>query len=96
MGTCKNCFWRDEIPCGCVNDSCNMIVVFVGDHNQVCASECLLYALIAILMDRNGGVGLNLTVHPCIHHYPSVGVSDLEDSISTLNDLVPRTCYGSA
>jgi hypothetical protein len=73
-----------------------MIVVFMGDHNQVCASECLLYALIAVLMDRNGGVGLDLTVHTCIHHYPSLGISDLKDSVSTLDDLVARISYGTA
>jgi hypothetical protein len=73
-----------------------MIVVLVGDDDQICALERLLYPLVLVLMDRDRGVGLDLTVHTCIHHDPSVGITNLEDGIGSVNKLVPCTFHGSA
>jgi hypothetical protein len=73
-----------------------MVVMLVGHHDEVRASERILHSLVAVLKDRHSGVRLHLAIYTGVYHDPTGRVANLEDRVGSLDDIVRCACDGVA
>ena len=73
-----------------------MVEVFVGHDDQIGSPDSLLHPPVAILINGDRGVPLDLPVHTRVHHDPTPGIANLEYGVDALDRVVRSACDCSA